>query len=37
MPMANDQRKTDVTLGMGHPTIHYLLEKGKNANKNYSS
>lgn len=29
MTMVNDQRKTDVTLGMGYIIVHDLLEKGK--------
>lgn len=27
--MGNDYSKTDVTLGMGHTSLHYLLEKEK--------
>ena len=27
--MVKNQRKTNVTLGRGHITAHYLLEKGK--------
>lgn len=37
MTLVKKQKNTDVTLDTGHITVHYLLEKEKNANKNYSS